>query len=213
MRIKLHLAALSGFYLFFCLIAAPAVMATINQAQASLASPPTKAEVKPDAGSVLDNVYRNQFFGFRYTFPKGWMVSQDERKSREGQPPAEPSVHMLLFAFQHHNLPEISTIMVRAVELSSPDVTARQFLLDEYPAEKARGANSQGDPKELSFAGWRFFSAVFKAKVGGGIISEEKIVTIQRGYALEFYFVTNQDKTFKALHKTVESLTLGTSSE
>jgi hypothetical protein len=133
-------------------MAAPGATATINQAQASLASPPARAEEKPDAGSVFDNVYRNQFFGFTYTFPKGWMVSQDDRNSREGQPPAKRGVHILLFAFQHHNLPELSFIMVRAVKLSSPGVAATQFLLDEYPAERARGAKSQGDPKELSFA-------------------------------------------------------------
>jgi hypothetical protein len=210
MRIKLHQAALSTFFLCFYLIAAAEVDAGVNQAQASLASSPASAEQEPDSGSVLDNVYRNEFFGFTYTFPKGWMVSQDSRNSLERQPPAKPGVHILLFAFQHHNFAEISTLIVRAVKLSSPDKNARQFLLDEYPAARARGAKPQGDPKELTSAGWQFFSAVFKAKVGGGTISEENIVTIQKGYALEFYFVTNQDKTLKALQKTMESLRVGT---
>jgi len=213
MRTKLHQAALSTFFLSFYLIAAPELNAGVNQPQASLAPSPASAEEEPDSGSVLDNVYRNEFFGFAYTFPKGWMVSQDHRNSHEGQPPAKPGVHILLFAFPHHNFPEISALMVRAVKLSSPDMNARQFLLDEYQAARARGAKSQGDPRELTFAGWQFFSAVFKAKVGGGMISEENIVTIQKGYALEFYFTTNQDKTFKALHKTMESLTRGTLSE
>jgi len=206
MRIKSLLAALPVLFLFLRPSPASGAAAARVEGQASSASSPAQAEERPDAGSVSDNVYSNRFFGFTYQFPKGWMVSQAERSSRERPSPARPEVRILLFAFQHHNLPELSTILVRAVKLSSPDMTAKQFLLDEYPALQRRGAKPQGPPKEVSIGGWQFFSSTFKAKVGGGIISEEDLVTIQKGYALAFDFISNQEGVFKALHKTMESL-------
>ncbi|HEV2175908.1 MAG TPA: hypothetical protein VGW33_01685 [Terriglobia bacterium] len=161
----------------------------------------------PDAGSISGNAYRNEFFGFTYQFPKGWLVKQAGNGPQATQSPGKPGVYVLLFAFQPRNLFELSTILVRAVKLSSPDLTAERFLLDEYQALKNSGFKPEGEPKELSAGGWQFASLISREKVGGGTLRQENLVAIQKGYALEFNFIANQEGTFKLLHKTIETLT------
>jgi len=173
-----------------------------SQGAATHSGPATVAIEVPDAGTISGNTYHNQFFGFTYEFPKGWMVSQAT------EPSSKPGVYVLLFAFQHHHFPEISAILVRAVKLSSPDTTAKEFLLSEYPEQEQRGAKPQGEPKGISVNGWSFYLSRFKQKVGGGVIDQEYLATTQKGYALEFFLSSNQKEVFKAMQKTINTLSV-----
>jgi len=205
MQIQLSLSL--GLNLLLLLHASPSVVvaATCNEHEPQMVARVAQAEGHPDMGSVSGNVYRNHFFEFEYRFPEGWRVPEADKSPSGVQRGAKPGVHVLLFAFQP--FPHVGTILVRAVELPSPEVSARQFLLDEFKAQEGTGGKPQGKPIELVFGGWQFYSANIRAKVGGAVIRQEHLVTIQKGYALEFSFIANEEGTFKTLHKTMESLT------
>ena len=46
-----------------------------------LAATVSSSDIRPDSGTTRDNIYKNDFFGFSYTFPKGWSLLQQQSQT------------------------------------------------------------------------------------------------------------------------------------
>jgi TonB family protein len=188
-------------------------------------------EVRPESGSVTDNVYTNNYFGFAYEFPKGWWIADDATKKymmemgqavvSGGDPTkraiaevAEKRSHQLLAVFEHPFGTPVkfnSNIVVQAQEVSYlPGVQKGSDYLLNFKAAMT-GANPDlkilREPTDFSVGG-RTFSRldVSIEKTIGATIYQSFAATILNSYALVFTFSANKPERLATLADTLNTL-------
>jgi tetratricopeptide (TPR) repeat protein len=185
---------------------------------------------RPDLGTVTGNVYTNQFFGFSYEFPRGWIVqSADTAKAitqmagailsngdpilQDAQTAASRGSYPLLFIQEGVTKDGrfgIRSVLVQAFNLGSKPAmkSAEEFTKDMVAFHSRVGGAIQpvGQPEEMQVNGKVFWRSNVNAKLSNGIVSEAEISTIEKGYILLFVFAGSDATSRDDLVKTLQSL-------
>ena len=115
-----------------------------------------------------------------YRYPNDWKVQPPLRQKEGG-----PRVYVLLFLTLPTKQPEFTALGVTAREVSSPSLTAEEYLDNE---NVSRHVSSFRPPQEVLLDKMLFLR--FDARQGLLLSTRiAELVSIQKGYVLEFYFV------------------------
>jgi tetratricopeptide (TPR) repeat protein len=173
--------------------------------------PAQSSDSEPDIGSVVNNVYTNQFFGFSFEFPKGWtvlgagvagatadfggaIIANGDPMLQDAQHAAARITHPLFYATE--GLTKDGAISIRSVQIRALDVSAAPNLRNpEEFLTRVAALHSQGigiavepvgKPEQLQVGGRTFWKLNMSTKVGSTVVSGAQIVAIQKGYLLMF---------------------------
>jgi hypothetical protein len=162
-------------------------------AQQAPSNPATATSSTPlQAGHVTGNVYTNDFFGFTYTFPRGWKLLTPENSGQKdhdnaddgalivGTPGDPPDITALAISF--HQLPKATA------------VTERQYLTDQRSQPPQNQLKPSDDVVEYSWGAQRFLRQAYSGKVGGRQMWQIDSVMFTKGYVLQVRFMTNTKK-------------------
>ena len=184
----------------------------------------TKASLQPDAGSVSNNVYTNEFFRFSYAFPADWyaqsqkeqkQVAEEGHKAIHGENPEKSEEHQ-------EAMKSTWTLFGAVKDLkagpSGPSVQIVAFNLKGDPtfknpadvlsgigeALKARGAELVQKPTESSVAERKFFTMKMKIDNPDPAASPRTIyyaasMTVEQGYALAWFLFSDSPSSLQEL--------------
>ena len=181
----------------------------------------------PDDGKIKDGVYYNSFFGFAFTYPKDWVVSDEAMKARiqeRAEEYTDKRVKLagmkdayLILTVSRDPLGTSTgalnpTVLVAAEKVSHvPNANAKDFLLG-YRALKVKDGipSILSEPVEFRRAGLQFFRDDYQGAIRGVSISQSTFVLIKKGYALVITFTGQDRKSVEEMAKSVETiLTIG----
>jgi hypothetical protein len=191
-----------------------------NQSESRSSDPATTHLVQVDSGSVIDNLYRSDFFGFTYLFPKGWSVQGEVTKKYlmdvgralvTGGDPTKTAVmdisekrsHQLLTVFEHPvgtPVPFNPGLIVMTEDVSfAPGIQkGSDYLLNVKMGVEKRHPELKilREPTEQSFGGKSFFRMDVSFEIStGATVFESYSSTILNGNALTFIFYLFRRKT------------------
>jgi hypothetical protein len=162
------------------------------------ASPSTSANLKPDSGKNEQGVYTNYFFGMTYRYPKDWTVQPPLQQAAGG-----PKIYALLFVTLPGEGFQLTALSVTAREVSTPSLTAEQYLAEE---NLKRDLSQLHPPQLLSWDQRSFLRFDAEQKGKGGSNRAVELVSIQKGYVLEFFFITTKKHRVKEFDRTLQSI-------
>ena len=186
------------------------------------------AQVKIDYGTVHDGIYINPGFGFRFEYPKDWVVHGEatnerireigkEKAVESGAPKASlevamKSTYQLLTVFRHPvgtpGIPFNPAIIVVAERVAHAPgiVTGKDYLLNARLLMQKMGAEGLvKDLVEYHFGGSQFFRDDYALVVNGVHVNQVFFVTVRQGYALLFVFMAEDQKTVDEMAKSMET--------
>jgi len=185
---------------------------------------------RPDDGVVSGNIYTNNFFGFSYQFPKGWMVL-DARNSQfmqrfggsimaNGDPilldvseaAARNTYPLLLVAKE--TTKEIRTtftvIHIQALDRKfAPDAkSGEEFARSMADVLRARGLplSVNGTAEKFSIDGEQFWKVKMDLSMNGAVAHVIQVVMIEKKYLLLFVFASPDASKLDDLVGTMQSL-------
>jgi hypothetical protein len=193
-------------------------------------------EDHPDNGKVVDGIYTNDFFGFRYTIPSGWTVHGEETQKAimetgkdliAGDDAGKKSLldagakgtTQLLTAFEYPlGTPgkENRGIQLAATKVSfAPGIkTGKDYLalVSQYLRQSAVQTEEVGEPVEHQIAGMDFYCQRRNLTISNVLVNESTCAAIVRGYALYFVFSAKGNEKLEESESTLNTLTRTTSS-
>jgi tetratricopeptide (TPR) repeat protein len=206
----------------------PKLQAAANPS--AVAAPAEKAPgARPDDGSVSQNVYTNNFFGFSYEFPKGWtvlsssasravvemgsaMLATSDPTQQDVKQVVQRISYPLLFvmASAPKNQPlTVSTIQMSALAIGPSAHLSPDTLLNGIAA-KLRGARTDiqvvRPPEKISISGREFWRAETAIPVNGGTSYNAQFVTLDKGYALLLILTAADQDTLGQMEQSVQTI-------
>jgi hypothetical protein len=180
----------------------------------------TAALARPDAGSVLNGVYKNQGFGFTYRLPAGWVLRTEEMNAPDGDTKAVAyksaasgkAERVLLAAFSRP--PEargedVNTSVLIAAESAEayPGLKeAAQYLAPVTEVAQAQGFEVINEPYEFVVGPKTVVRSDFQRDVGTRMMWQSTLVILERGYAVSFTFLGGNEDEVDDL---IEGLSFG----
>ena len=199
-----------------------------NAAAGSVSS---AAKLKPDSGSIVENLYTNDFFGFTFEFPKGWsdqgqaarnyLTEMDEATISGADPTIKAMLEVaakrktiLLSVFEHPVGSPVqfnSGIVVIAEDASFvPGMkNGSDYILRMKAAIKASQADWKilREPTDITFGGIIFSRMDLQHEDSPGIaIYQSFVSTILKGDALAFVFTSTKLARLETMIDTLNTL-------
>jgi hypothetical protein len=156
--------------------------------------------VAPDEGSVDEHTYTSDYFGFRYTFPEGMGVNED---FMEGKQDASGRSYVLLAATLREEASN-RTVMIMADQAAAAGATDAASYLGKVASDvlKKQGFQQQGQVQSATIAGRAFARVDFSRPK----IAETVLVTMLRGYAVNFVLMAPSREEVEELIGTLDTL-------
>lgn len=173
--------------------------ASSRQGDRGQASPSTtSANLKPDSGKNEHGFYTNYFFGMTYRYPNDWTVQPPLQQAAGG-----PKIYDLLFVTLPGEGLQLTALSVTAREVSTPSLTAEQYLAEE---NLKRDLSPLQPPQQVSLGQRNFLRFDAKQKGKGSSNRVAELISIQKGYVLEFLFVTTKKHRVKEFDRTLQTI-------
>lgn len=164
---------------FLVLLCAATTLASCRQ------STKGSATLKPDSGNFTQSTYRNDFFGFSYTLPKGWHESTVS-------PSPLPSGAYYLFIGDRdtgHALFNRVTIVADPKSANRPGASTQEYLSAFIRAEVRQAhAEVTREPSSFSLGGSDFYRADYTWVNDGTTIYSSIACAERNGYWLDWTF-------------------------
>jgi hypothetical protein len=167
--------------------------------------------IGPDSGSVHGDEYKNDFFGFAYTFPKKWSVLS--RQSQSGIRLSSGRLYTLFFASTSPTGtmgPADAGIVVLA-----EDVSLLGIRNGEGAAKKLVKLLAQTEPphkvllgpQELVLEGKQFYRLEYEQQTFSTVTHHFcTVVGVLKGYALRFSVIADTQDHMRETCATISSL-------
>jgi hypothetical protein len=167
---------------------------------ATRSTPPAAVTVDPDDGSVNENTYTSDYFGFRYTFPEGFGVDEDFMQGKEDQSKRS----FLLLAAMDREEASNRTIVILADNAAAVEATDATAYLDKVAGQllKRQGFQPEGANRTLTIGGHPFARADFQKQK----MAETVLVTMLRGYAVNFVLAAPSREEVEELVASLQTL-------
>ncbi|MGA8439597.1 MAG: hypothetical protein WB762_07950 [Candidatus Sulfotelmatobacter sp.] len=180
------------------------------------------AVARPDAGSVINGVYKNQSFGFTCKIPAGWVLRTEEMNAREsddGKSAADKSAtvpgkagRVLLTAFSRP--PEArgedvnSSVLIAAESAEAyPGLKeAAQYFGPVTEVAQAQGFEVINEPYEFAVGTKTVVRSDFQRDVGTRMMWQSTLVIFEHGYVVSFTFLGGNEDEVEDL---VQGLSFG----
>ncbi len=157
----------------------------------------------PDLGMFADGLYRNQFFGFSYRVPLGWVDrTEDMRRDGTGGDARTSSSVVLLSVFERP--PEAtgdtvnSSVLILAESVSTyPGLKdASQYFGPLTEVTTAKGFKVVHEPYDVEVRGRSLVRADFSKQLGKLTMYQATLATIDKSHIVSFTFVAgSEDET------------------
>jgi hypothetical protein len=202
-----------------------AVAANPNAVQEA---PDASSGPKPDEGSITENIYKNEFFGFTYEFPKGWMpLSKDAAKGvlemgsnltstgdpieQDAKQVALKKSYTLLFVMAgktQNQMPGMNSVQIRAMDARNvPSLTVDAVLQGVAEGVQKSGAGQVTGPVESMQLGGRTFRKVtLTLKNGGATTYGEELLTIDKGFVVFIMLNSPDQDTLTKIEQSLRSI-------
>jgi TonB family protein len=188
-------------FLYFVVMAF--LLSSLAGAQSSEAAVSTPG---PENGTVVGNTYANEFLGFWFPIPDGWLVNRERAGAeREGQAKRLPGGGLeLLVVDRHTTKPARNRIVISAVDASGHSSATQAFVSDfvRAPIDKT-GGEVLREAFPVDFAGQHFFRADYRQVLKSSAQWGAFVCTKFNGYFLGWTFVAGSPED---LEDTVNSL-------
>ncbi|HET7206836.1 MAG TPA: hypothetical protein VFI95_09695 [Terriglobales bacterium] len=166
------------------------------QKTSSQSAPRKRTSSESVLGSLAAGDYRNSLFGFRYKVPYGWVDRTEQMRETSGG--SDKSL-VLLAAFGRP--PEASgetvnsAVIITAESLSLyPQVkTAADYFASVTDAATKRDFKPAGEPYWYQLGTKRLVRGDFTNEVGGHAMYQSSLVTLDKGYAISFTFLEENE--------------------
>src|SRR5687767_10438388 len=188
----------------------------------------SNAQSVVDRGLIHDGMYINPGLGFRFKYPKDWVVhgeATDERirelgkekiiesgVSRASADVAMKNIYQLLTVFRHPlGTPGITfnpAILVTTEKVAhTPGITnGKDYLLNVRALLLKAGSQVLlKEPMEYRFAGSQFFRDDYAVEANGVHMIQAHFANVANGYALVFVFIGEDQKSVDELTTTMET--------
>ncbi len=180
-----------------------------------------------NGGSIAKDLYTNSTYGFSMKVPPGWVVVPSKNPVA---PPANAKEAALMQAAQTNHVLLVMTEnapIKKSVERKSLQVVATRLLKTTAPNEgeqyliyskrTARERNMaveyQGDPKEVTINGNKFWTIGLNQTIEGSAQHVEQYVTTQGSILLQFMLVSPDEKGLKDMEPWIQSIQMKPSTE
>jgi hypothetical protein len=168
----------------------------------------------PEAGSLIDGIYHNSFFGFRYKVPFGWVDRTQEMQqgSEAGQSSASGKSLVLLAIFERPPQAageSVNSAVVIAAESASsyPGLkTAADYLGPLTEVTTSKGFKAASEPYEFAFGAKQLVRADFSKDLVSLKMLQSTLVSLQHGYVVSFTFIGSDEAD---IDKSIEALSFG----
>lgn len=180
-------------------------------------SAPTDARLK-------DGVYYNLFFNIAFTYPKDWVVHDQEVNDRIREKSKEVAAKTGALAQVKHTYPLLS---VTRYPRGTPGITLnpvvfvvaerianvpgnpgpKEYLLSLRETRAKRGVHATlKEPVEFRVAGFQFLRDDYREEVNGISVTASVFVTVKKGYALIFSFSGEDEKSVAEMAETMNTI-------
>jgi tetratricopeptide (TPR) repeat protein len=189
----------------------------------------TPSGPKLDDGSVSDNVYTNNFFGFTYEFPRAWVslssdaaravmeiggaiVSTGDPTETDLRKAAGRKGHPLLYAVESragNQAISMKSVMVSAFDLGTgPALTPESYLKSIGQRFKQAGApiEPNGAPVLRTIGGRNFWKGDFLVHTSRGTSYVSQFVSIDKGCLLLFVLSSPDLPALRDIEKSLASV-------
>jgi hypothetical protein len=187
-------------------------------------------DTRPDNGKVVDGVYANQFFGFRYAVPQGWTVhgeetqkvlsetgrdlvaGDDENKRRIMEAASKRSFHLLTVFEYPLGTPNKQNrgvqVLAENVAFAPGIQTGKDYLLimAKGLASTQLQAAFEGDPVQETIDGIDFYHQALTMQISGKTVHELFYTTVEKGFAVSFLFTPQTDEGAHDAAKSMGSI-------
>lgn len=184
---------------------------------------------RPDNGKVTDGVYRNDFFGFSYTLPQGWMVHGEETQKAlmeagkalmAGDDQAKKSLmdaeskrtYHLLTAFEFPlgtpGKPNRGIQLIAENVAFAPGIQTGEdyiLLMEKSLSSGQVPAQFEGDPVEQQIGGVTFYRQSVNLKIGSTSIYEIFYSTMMKRYAVSFVLNAQSKEGVEEVAKSLDT--------
>jgi len=177
--------------------------------------PPTRQQMEA-AGAVSGSLYTNWFFGFSYTFPRGFaaVVGPERRKLAESaglQYPEDRIALLYAWAAQHEPQENAPAVFINSFDRwATPDTSPLSSLQVILSGMEKAGIRWRGKPKQKRYGGRRFWQAEGEGDMdfGGKKYNVHMVIllTESRELPLMWMFGSPNKKELKSLLKTAKSI-------
>jgi len=179
------------------LLCAATLLVSCTQSTKSSTAP------KPDSGSFVQNIYRNDFFGFSYTLPGEW------HKSRVA-PAALPLGAYYLFIGDRdtgHSLLNRVMVIADPESENSPGVSTQEYL-SAYIRAQVRNASAEVIREPSSFVSGEnnFYRADYKWLENGITVYSSMVCTTRNSYWLSWNFVAPSQRDLDDAVNTLKNI-------
>jgi hypothetical protein len=174
--------------------------ATPTGAGSSAPANPATSLVAPDEGTLEGRLYTSDYFGFRYSVPEEFEVSDDPA---EGEEDASHRSFVLLAA---HGAGERQgdVLLVLADQAAASGATQPDTYLAKVTTDllKRQGFAPQGAVRPLTLAGRGFARADFTREAAAQTV----LVTMLRGYAVNFVLMAPSREAVDRMLASLDTL-------
>jgi hypothetical protein len=185
---------------------------------------------RPDNGKVLDGVYANQFFGFRYTVPQGWTVhgeetqkvimetgkeivaGEDENRRRVIEAASKRTFQLLtVFEFPLGTPNKTNRgiqVMAENVAFAPGIQTGKDYLqlMEKNLSAGQMHFEFEGEPIEETLDGIDFYHHYGHFQVSGKTVHEVFYVTTLKGFALSVVFSASSKEAVEEAAKSIANI-------
>lgn len=178
----------------------------------------------PNDARVKDGVYYNLFFNISFTYPKDWVVYDQEVNDRIHERSKEEAAKTGGVAQWKHTYPLLS---VTRHPRGTPDIALNPFVfvvaekIDYWPGNpgakeyllslreskaKRRQEPTLKEPVEFRVAGFQFLRDDYHGEVNGVPFRKSVFVTVKKGYALIFSFTGEDEKRIAEMAQSMNTI-------
>lgn len=159
---------------------------------------------EPEGGVIVDNVYRNKYFGLSWSLPSDWL------QKFEGPPPSDSGAYVLaqLAPADTFKGPTKGTVLVTAQDVFFSILPAKNAL----EMVKFKGDNLpsiyqlERKPEEVTVAGRSFVTMEYKAPVAG--LHWYVLATQIRCHAVQFTLTSRDPALLEGLIQAINQMEL-----
>src|SRR6266550_1932335 len=150
-------------------------------------SSPAKTST-PDLGTVVDNTYRNTFFGFAYKIPFGWVERTEDMRDD-----SEAGKSMVLLAVFERPPEATGRTVNSAVVIAAESVsayprlkTAADYFGPLTEVTLSKGFKVVNEPFDFSGGANQLVRGDFSKDIGTLTMHQSSVVLLKKGYVVSF---------------------------
>ena len=178
----------------------------------------------PNDAQVKDGVYYNLFFNIAFTYPKDWVVHDQEVNDRIHERSKEEAAKKGALAQWKNTYPLLSVtrhprgtpgiamnpfvfVAAEKIDYWPGKPGAKEYLLSLRESKAKRGQQATlSEPAEFRVAGFQFMRDDYRGEVNGVPFRKSIFVTVKKGYAMIFSFTGEDEKSVAEMVQSMNTI-------